>query len=297
MIVTSVPAVGVDIGNGSIKVVRLGDDGMPAEVRVVQRRRGVRMPAIQAADVLQEAWRVPGAEPPAVSVIMQGDDVCTLLRVRARERKWELFDGAPPGTASPNLAPTLRLVGGLGVTSLGVETPSTALSALMEPRPQLIAVIEMGERFTHVGLVRHGQVRYSRDIGIAGGALTDAVVQATRELPLEAERTKRMTNADDPLLVEVLKNWLQQIELTIRWYCRRIERTCPGIEHVVLSGGGAQLKGLDGWLSQRLGVPVEPFRLSAEHGLAEAMQPYANVAYGLAVLSARSVRQARRSRG
>lgn len=197
----------------------------------------------------------------------------------AVERHLALIRGAGLRPSTVNVAP-MALLRCFQANHAGVEG-------------EVAALVHIGGKSTQVVIVSGGVLQLTRSfplggesftgaIGVELGLSADAAEQRKREVPWggdDLEEKMLFYSAIEPLLGGLTR----EIDLFFKHY----EETHPleRIERIVLSGGSAGLANGDGYLSDRLGVPVEvadPFRSvrGMSPDTAEAVRP---VAPGFAV--------------
>ncbi len=155
-----------------------------------------------------------------------------------------------------------------------------------------LLVCDVGHLRTNLCLIAGGRVLAARTISRGGHHVTEAIRQCLQLSYAEAEAYKErevelqlgetgqplqtaLLGATAPLLRELgLTLGLQGAKLGVR------------AERVLLCGGGSLLRGLDGYLSAGLGLPVEPIRLDlGAKGAPGADLPPAGQALGALALS------------
>jgi type IV pilus assembly protein PilM len=156
---------------------------------------------------------------------------------------------------------------------LAVINSYTMLKPLPEDGMQLM--LNLGARGTHFIVVGHKGKVFSRDIPIGGFHLSDDLARKLG-LPIEeAEARKRKhgvdaysgsaENGDASLALQqrtVLEDFHDEIRRTLRYYVKESGRT--DFSRILLTGGGAALKGLDAVLNEKFSVPVEVWDPMAE---------------------------------
>jgi len=150
--------------------------------------------------------------------------------------------------------------------SLIYASASTALFV----RP--VAILQLGETYSSLTVVRRGAFAVYRPIKVAGDALTKAVGRALGSSYFEAEATKesqaaapghetaastdesyRATDA----LAAPLGELVTEIKVALNQYVRQYEAEGLGkVEAVLLTGGTAMLRGLDVYLEEALDTRV-----------------------------------------
>ncbi|MGH9158636.1 MAG: type IV pilus assembly protein PilM [Vicinamibacteraceae bacterium] len=128
-------------------------------------------------------------------------------------------------------------------------------------------LLHIGTRATNACLVKDGHPLFVRDLAIGGDAWTAAIARAARCTHREAEALKQdlsRGNRGAP------GEWQPRLAIATETFATELLRMLalarehddlPAPERVVLSGGGAQLHGVAGALSARLGCHREIFGL------------------------------------
>ncbi len=148
--------------------------------------------------------------------------------------------------------------------------------------------INMGHVQTELAIGSSGGLLFARSIPIGGKAFTDAVAQAAGITPQQAEVQKHREASLLPgapmadALRPAAERWLSQLSSCLSVYRSTFTGDAFALGQAVLSGGGAQLRGLAELVRTRLNLPV----VSAE-ALPEAERETApgtyDVAIGLAI--------------
>jgi type IV pilus assembly protein PilM len=161
---------------------------------------------------------------------------------------------------------------------------------------EVVCMIDIGSQFTNIVFIRNQKLDLTRTITIAGNAITEAmsVALATEagELALsvsEAEELKKqygIPKADSTeklpsgipvkhlltLQEPILARLLAEINRSIDYYRR--EFTVPGINRLLLCGGGAGLKNLQEYIETNVGIPTEVFDPFRTHNLYRRDRPF-----------------------
>ncbi len=171
----------------------------------------------------------------------------------------------------------------------------SAIRAVIErdTAPQL--VIDMGAAATKLYIVEEGIVRMSHSINRGAQDITLSISQALGVTPTEAEKLKREQGLD---LAKVHKELADTGATTLSYIFSEASRVMSGyqkksrlgVRHVILSGGGAALKGVLPIAQSAFGVPVQignPFqRVETPAFLENVLRdagPQFTVALGLAL--------------
>jgi type IV pilus assembly protein PilM len=167
-----------------------------------------------------------------------------------------------------------------GLEPIALEIGSFAvMRALIDTAPdpsyleQTIGIIDSGAAYTDVNIVKKGRSVFTRTIGVAGNALTNAIMNALDCPPEEAERVKMTTDvtqatADRTLLrtdkvagalVPLLEEVVKEVRRSINFYQSQFVEGSPDgiVDRLIVTGGTAKLKGFTDYLQSILEIPVE----------------------------------------
>jgi type IV pilus assembly protein PilM len=249
--------------------------------RAVVRR--VHMPLMPERE-LHEAvrWQLKEQLPfPAQEAVI---DVRVLGQVWEKDIKKQ--DLVVVAASAPRLCELIETVerSGARVASL-TPMPSAAWSCVATLLPDAqrgsVVLIELGAHTTHVAIVKDGQLCVVRDLAIGSESVTDALVGTVlseqghvaidhakaetlkRQYGVLSEASEGTTNEGVPLfhlaslMRPILEQLLTEISRFLDFYKVQLEQ--GGVSRVLLCGGGANLKSLQTFLADGLGVPVEVF--------------------------------------
>jgi type IV pilus assembly protein PilM len=167
------------------------------------------------------------------------------------------------------------------------------------------AIIEMGAASTNILIELGGELRYCRSVSIGGNDLTKAVAKEFNVPFEQAEKLKIQHGLIFPesqessftadqvrlskALVGALDRLMGETKLTIGYF--RSLTGATAISRSVVAGGGALLKNIRPFLSERLGVqvqilnPLKKVEVSQNHAAARKIAPVLASAVGLALRS------------
>ena len=158
---------------------------------------------------------------------------------------------------------------GFGIASVlpPVEGLLRAWRSFVEPAPGdgLDALIEIGEKNTHIVMLLEGELFYARQAVFGGQQFNDALAERVRATPQELERVKRASTGLDrdgskvdfsEIFARPAEQLANLVRGTMRWAESQVKLGKPALNRVFLSGGGAQLRALDRHLARALGVEV-----------------------------------------
>jgi len=158
-----------------------------------------------------------------------------------------------------------------------------------------VALMDLGGAFTHLNILMDGVTSYTRDIPIGQDACTTQLMAKYEMEYRESESIKVGAIPEDAnkeeiidLIIESYEPILEELHKSFEFFSTTSNSQ---VERAFLCGGGAMIPGVDGLLSDHLGVPVEIFnpleavKLGARkfdpQSLSQ-MAPMATVALGLA---------------
>lgn len=148
---------------------------------------------------------------------------------------------------------------------------------------ETISLINLGAKLTTINILEEGVSHLTRDVAVAGNNFTREIQQEFGLSFSEAETLKRqqgqaLTETEDIIQIEskdqndksarigdaitpVLNKLLAEIRRSFDYYESSIRK--KSVSRIFLSGGAAQLKNIDKYLTEKLNVPVEwndPFK-------------------------------------
>ncbi len=148
--------------------------------------------------------------------------------------------------------------------SLEIEARSISRAVTCTVEDPVTMIVDFGRARTGIAVVKHGIPIFTTTVGVGGDAITKAVEESLGQTPeaatifkndrglfaedeLKPEAAKQMTGAAAALADEVARHFHY-------WDTRRDEkdvRTTP-VERVILTGGSANLKGLDDFIAGKV---------------------------------------------
>jgi type IV pilus assembly protein PilM len=158
-------------------------------------------------------------------------------------------------------------------------------------RDEFVVLMDIGDKNTTLSVYSEEGQYFVRNIMISGNDFTDDIMKGNGLSYADAEKFKR--NEDSIGLIEIIKpsldNLVREVRRSLTFYENQAK--IKGFSKIFLTGGSAPLKGLDGYLSIELGLPIEilnPFRkINVEK--ASMLSPFGNdlcklaLAVGLAI--------------
>jgi type IV pilus assembly protein PilM len=162
-----------------------------------------------------------------------------------------------------------------------------------------VALVNIGAGFTNIGVLRNGMTSFTRDISIGGNHYTDAI---QKELGVSVEQAERIKTGEEAggdaegvrrVMDAVGENIAVEIQRSFDFF--RATTADQEIHQILLSGGGARVKGLDAFLGQRLKIetaindPLQTIKIGGkrfDEAAVREQAPAAAVAVGLALRKA-----------
>jgi len=156
-----------------------------------------------------------------------------------------------------------------GVTPLAFEVEAQAIARASLPQGDkgTHLIIDFGKTRTGVGIVHRGILMYTSTVDIGGKELSTALRRQLGDLPehelTEIKNTQGLVRGvDDSSAYEALVSTMSAIkdEVAVRiqyWNNRDMEDQDRFIQSVILCGGSANLKGLQEYLTETLGITTK----------------------------------------
>ncbi len=216
-------------------------------------------------------------------------------------------------TAFPKeiVLPYVRAIKAAGLTPVALELESQAIIRAVVPdrtAPEAQIVLDMGRTRTSFIIVAGGAIIFTATIGIGGQVLEKDIAQGLGVNEAEAMRIKKetglsKTSHDGKLYAALLPSLsiiADELRRTVAYYRDHVTHAhdaSEGITQILLSGGDANLYGLDTYLAVATRIPVmlaDPFAAWQESGKS-AIPPlpqHEALAYAAAMgLALRGIRQ------
>jgi type IV pilus assembly protein PilM len=158
-----------------------------------------------------------------------------------------------------------------------------------------VALIDLGESFTHINIMMNGVTTYTRDIPIGGGYGTRRLMSKF-EIPYvqagEFKAGKIPSSIEEDSVIAVMTHAFSKLLEEVQ-KCFEFFSTTSNTEvgRVLLCGGGSLVRGVEGFFADQLKIPVEildpmkGLKVSSkkfDQATIEEMAPMATVAVGLA---------------
>jgi type IV pilus assembly protein PilM len=126
-----------------------------------------------------------------------------------------------------------------------------------EATAQGIALVDVGASRTQINVLMGGETCFSREIGIAGSDMTQAIARRLGLEPFEAEALKRSPGEREievsRAISPVLEDLVSEISLSLDYV---ENREGVRVDEVLLSGGGVLAPGAAAFIEQALGRPA-----------------------------------------
>ena len=160
----------------------------------------------------------------------------------------------------------LHMLSGTGIMPVAFEIEAQAIARAVIPKEKsgTYAIADIGGSRTGLFVISGKAARFTSTIDAGSNMVTEALEKQFGVGRAEAEKMKNerpLVRGSDDFSAAVLPSLSilrdEINKLFVYWHTHRQEGKNLRIEKVYLSGGGANLKGLDEYLSASLRVPVE----------------------------------------
>ena len=135
------------------------------------------------------------------------------------------------------------------------------------PAESTVALLDIGAAVMTINVLRGASSIFTRDVSVGGNHYTDVLQREMNLTFEEAESLKRGATLANgispedakPLIHSVSEVLGMEIQKTLDYFRSSVGPDADHIDRMLLSGGGAKVLGLDAYLSNRFGIPVERF--------------------------------------
>ena len=168
---------------------------------------------------------------------------------------------------------------GLRLRALEIESLSLArIFGGRDPTPTI--VVDIGSRSTNIVFLEGGQLKFNIQSDFAGASLTQALSSSLGINPIRAEELKKERGVagtgPNYELSTIMLPFLDVIINEVRKARYTYEsqfRGAPKIERIVLSGGSANLLGIDKYFAREFGMPIVKAAPFVKFEYPPAMEP------------------------
>lgn len=326
--------VGVDVGSSSVKVVELSESGSllelarmglasigdhdasqesavkalrsVLEVEQVASRRVAT--SVSGPSVAVRNFHFPKLSPEEIegAVWYEGGQVIA-FDIKGAYVDYSLLGGTGRGDGTTNVLfaaakneevdarTDLMEACGLEPRIVGVDA-LVLLEALLaeDDLPTTVAVLNVGARFSNLGVTRKDEIPFIRDIEIGGDAYTQVIAEAM-EIPLaKADEIKISGEGLDDrardAIIPVTHRLATEVARSLVYYHTRDEGS--KVDKIYISGGGSLLAGLAQTIAAATEVGIEPWspldRIEInssrfDPALVEELAPFVSLAVALAM--------------
>ncbi len=151
---------------------------------------------------------------------------------------------------------------GLNLRALEIE-PLALSRSLVGADQSATLVVDIGSRSTSLSVVDKGQLKFVSQSDYAGSSLTQAIVSSLNINPLRAEEMKREKGIEgtgpnfelSTIMIPFLDVIINEAKRAQFNYESQFA-AAPKLERVILSGGGANLLGIEKYFSKQFGLPA-----------------------------------------
>jgi len=161
----------------------------------------------------------------------------------------------------------LAMLAGIGLQPVVVDVDAFALENSFASTGRIdenVALVDIGASKMSINILAHGTSILARDVVMGSRQITEQIHDQCGFDPEEAEAVKigRMDSGEQQGCLEEVfarncTQWILEIKKALDFYLA--SHADEGIDRLVLSGGGARIKGLDRLLREETGIHTEIF--------------------------------------
>lgn len=174
-----------------------------------------------------------------------------------------------------------RIFSAAGLTLRALEIESLSLVRLLGGDPTPTIIIDIGSRSTNIIFMEQGNLTWNSQSDFASFSLTQALASSLRINPVRAEELKKekgivgtgpnyeLSTIMMPFL-DVIINEVKKAQFV---YGEQVA-SAKKAERIVLSGGGANLTGIDKYFEREFGIPVVRIAPFSKFDRPENIEPF-----------------------
>ena len=161
----------------------------------------------------------------------------------------------------------LAMLNSIGLHVVIVDVDGFALENIYEANfetDENVALVDIGATKMSINIIADGTSVLARDVVVGSRQLTDQIqnrfglaVEEAEELKIGKTAAEDMQEELGEILTNTCTQWALEIKKAIDLYYTNYPEN--PLSKMVLSGGGARVKGLDKFLNEEIGIPVEIF--------------------------------------
>ncbi len=189
-------------------------------------------------------------------------------------KKQQLFLIVIPTAQIENYRRIFKAVG-LKLAALEIEGLSlTRILSFGTAQDKSSLVVDIGSRSTAFSVIENGFLKFSSQTDFAGSSLTQSLASGLNIAPRRAEQLKRQKglSAINSGAERELSTQLLPILDVIINEAKRVIESHPA-EAIILSGGGANLLGIEKYFSQQIALPVSKINSLSMVNYSENIEP------------------------
>ena len=169
----------------------------------------------------------------------------------------------------------LQMLRNVGLKTVLVDVDAFALENSFEAnygQEGNVVLVDIGSSKMNINIVSHGASLFARDVALGSRQLTEQIqnkfdldFEEAESLKIGALPPAEKQEELEEIFVSTTTQWIMEIKKAIDFYNSNFPDSVLG--KLVLSGGGAKVKGLDTYFSEETGLPVEVFDPFAMTGI------------------------------
>jgi len=127
-----------------------------------------------------------------------------------------------------------------------------------------IALIDMGANFIDINIYKDNKLDFTRRIKVGGNDIDNVLINdgdfepktimSVKQNNIDLQEDGSLAKVETKLVEDVLDEWIEKIEMILQFYKNvSLENT---IKNIFLFGGSSRFKGLNKYMSEKLGINV-----------------------------------------
>lgn len=128
-----------------------------------------------------------------------------------------------------------------------------------------VALLDMGANFIDVNIYKGNNLDFTRRIKAGGNDIDEVLIHSgnfdeeevikVKSNNIDLNEDEYSTKAETRLVEEVLDEWIEKVEMILQFY--KNKSIDNDIEKIIIFGGSSKFKGLDKYMSDKLGIKVK----------------------------------------
>ena len=174
-----------------------------------------------------------------------------------------------------------RMFRAAGITLKALEIESLSLARLFSGDPTPTVLVDIGSRSTNIIFMEKGSLTWNTQTDFASFSLTQAIASSLHINPLRAEDLKKEKGITgtgpnyelSTIMLPFLDAIINEVKKAQFLYHEQLP-SAQKAERIVLSGGGANLLGIEKYVEREFGIPVVKAAPFSKFSYSEEIAPF-----------------------